>query len=76
MDEKLQMKIRQGIFDYGKPFCTTNLYIYFKRLGITNKEAILDVLDTMFDEGVVIYTETPEPYNQIENAPRYVFMVK
>ena len=42
----------------------------------TSRAFIQDIVMSMFDEGVVIYTETPEPYNQIENAPRYVFMVK
>ena len=68
-------QIRQGILDYKKPFCITNLYIYFERLGITDKNSILNVLDEMFDEGIIIYDEIPEEYT-IANGPKYAFMVK
>lgn len=47
--------IRKAIIEMEKPFCVADLLSRLKKQGIENKGLILEILNEMFDEGLIKY---------------------
>lgn len=48
-------KIRQTILAMEKPFCITDLFIALDSEGITDRDLILEILDELYERGVIEY---------------------
>ena len=65
--------IRKAILDQKKPFCQIDLFNRLERdYAITDREAILDVLDELFNIGLVEYKFVGKTKN---NLPGYAYVV-
>lgn len=66
-------EIRKAILAQSKPFCTQDLICRLQKKGITNKRIILDVLDELFDEGLVKYGKVP---TDSKEETQYAFFIE
>ena len=48
-------KIRQTILSMEKPFCIADLFVVLNSEGITNRDLILEVLDELYERGLIEY---------------------
>lgn len=74
VEEEIRMRVRALIISMKKPFCVVNLLIRLEKEGITDQRLILSVLNELYDEGVIIYTEVDGVVDD-PNAPKWAFMV-
>ena len=74
LEDEIRMKVRAIIVSMEKPFCIINLLMRLKKEGITDQRLILSVLDELYDEGVVIYTELDGVVDD-PKTPRWAFRV-
>ena len=73
-DNNIWMKIRAIIVSMEKPFCILNLFIRLEKEGITDQKLILCVLDELYEEGVVVYTEVDGIIDDPQ-APKWAYKV-
>lgn len=66
-------EIRKAILAQSKPFCTQDLICRLQKEGITNKRMILDVLDELFDEGLVKYDKVS---TDSKEETQYAFFIE
>lgn len=50
---KYKQKVRKAILGQATPFCISDLIARLSQKGLTNKDAILNELDELFDNGMV-----------------------
>lgn len=50
---KYKQKVRKAILGQTTPFCISDLITRLSQKGLTNKDAILNELDELFDNGMV-----------------------
>ena len=53
LEDDLYSKIRRMILDYDKPFYLSEITSYFKNANIDNSELVYDVLNDLYDEGLI-----------------------
>ena len=64
-------EIRKIILDQTKPFCISDLYIRIEKIKPANRGLILEVLNEIYDEGLILYVKLPK---KIGNT-NYAFVV-
>ena len=74
LEDEIRMKVRAIIVSMEKPFFFFFLLMRLKKEGITDQRLILSVLDELYDEGVVIYTELDGVVDD-PKTPRWAFRV-
>lgn len=61
-EEQQRMRLRKFIVDMKGPFCLLNLYIRAEnQLKITDQRMIDDVLNELYELGIVVYREVTRP---------------
>lgn len=55
-----KLEIRKMILDQTEPFCINDLYIKIENIIPANRGLILDVLNEIYDEGLIIYVKLPK----------------
>ena len=53
--DNIRAQIRFSIMKMEKPFCISDLFYRLERNGITDRELIIQVLDELYDEGLIDY---------------------
>lgn len=63
--------IRQTILTMEKPFCITDLFVALNLAGITDRDLILEVLDELYERGLVEYRHR----EGVVDDPKWAFHV-
>lgn len=67
----VRARIRRVILSAEEPFCTTDLFDDLDSEGITDRDLILEVLDELYDRGLIEYRHQAS----IVNDPQWAFSV-
>lgn len=59
-DNTTRIKLRNAILDMETPFCLTDLYYHMEKKGFTDRKMILQVLDELYDDGLIVYDRVKE----------------
>lgn len=69
--ENVRTEIRQTILAMEKPFCITDLFAALNSVGITNRDLILEILDDLYERGLIEYRRR----EGIVDDPKWAFYV-
>lgn len=69
--ENIRSTIRQTILSLEKPFCIADLFIVLNSIGIKDRDLILEVLDELYDRGLVDYRRQ----EGVVGNPKWAFCV-
>lgn len=67
--------IRKEIMAMNKPFCLIDLYLRLEKVGITDRESILTVLDELYDEGLVEYAKIEGMTDKLHDEVKWAFRI-
>ena len=74
-EEQQRMRLRKFIVDMKGPFCLLNLYIRVEnQLKITDRRLIDDVLNELYEIGIVVYREV-DPPSENPDDPKWAYYI-
>ena len=67
--------IRYAILQMKKPFCIADLYFRLEQQGFCDRELMLQVLDELYDEGLIDYCKQTGIVDEADPGYRWAFQV-
>lgn len=75
MNCSMRTKIRHAILSMEKPFCISDLFSRMAQYGIEDRKLILQVLDELYDEGVIKYQKNEGIVDSPDKSASWCFCV-
>ena len=71
----MQFRIRGIILRMEKPFCISDLIARMEQKGINDRKLILQVLDEMYEEGVIEYRKNEGIVDSPDSSASWCFCI-
>ena len=75
MDNTARTQIRYTILKMKKPFCISDLFFRLEKNGFTDRELIIQVLDELYDEGLIDYCKLTGTVDDPDSSSGWAFRV-
>lgn len=73
--ENTRANIRCAILKMKKPFCIADLYFRLEKQGFRDRELMLQVLDELYDEGLIDYCKQSGIVDDPSAGSKWAFQV-